>query len=159
MNRETRIKGVQLSIRAAVAAGVSLALAQSLELEFPIYSFLAAIIVTDLSPAQTRRLGWRRLVATIVGATCGAALSMVLPPSPWVIGSAVLMSMLACNLIRMQEGAKVGGYICAIVLLTHHEHPWSYACFRLVETLVGVGVAWLISLVPKLIRIDAARSA
>jgi hypothetical protein len=34
------------------------------------------------------------------------------------------------------------------------EKPWSYAYDRLVETMLGIGVAWTISLVPNLIQID-----
>jgi uncharacterized membrane protein YgaE (UPF0421/DUF939 family) len=147
-------KGAQLSIRAAVGACISLALAPILGLEFPIYAFLAAVIVTDLSPAQTRRLGWRRMVATVVGATCGALLIHALPRGPLAIGFGVLIAMALCNLVRMQEGAKVAGYICGIVMLSYGANPWSYACYRLLETTLGVGVAWAISLVPKLLHVE-----
>jgi uncharacterized membrane protein YgaE (UPF0421/DUF939 family) len=158
MSLQSFAKAAQLSVRAAVAAGLSLALARMLNLEFPIYAFIAAVIVTDLSPAQTTRLGWRRLVATVVGATCGAALSGALPPGPWAIASGVLIGMLLCSLIRMQEGAKVAGYICGIVMLSYGAEPWSYAFYRLFETILGIAVAWVISLVPKLVRIDPSES-
>jgi uncharacterized membrane protein YgaE (UPF0421/DUF939 family) len=145
---------LQLSLRAAVAAGTSLALARVLNFEYPIYAFIAAVIVTDLSAAQTSRLGWRRLVATVVGASCGAALSGALPPGPWTIALGVLIAMLICSLLRMQDGAKVAGYICGIVMLSYGDEPWFYAYYRLLETTLGIGVAWVISLVPKLVKLD-----
>jgi uncharacterized membrane protein YgaE (UPF0421/DUF939 family) len=154
MNLQALAKVVQLSVRCAVAAGLSLALAEILGLDFPIYAFLAAVIVTDLSSAQTRRLGWRRLVATVVGATLGATLSLLLPHGPWAIGFGVLLAMLACNFVHMQEGAKVAGYICGIVMLSHGAEPWTYAFYRFVETVLGIAVAWTISLVPKLLRAE-----
>ena len=153
-DRQTLLRGIQLSVRAGVAASVALALARLFELQHPLYSFVAAVIVTDLSPAQTRRLGWQRLVATVAGATCGAALSQVLPAGSVSIGLGVLLAMLACIVLRIQDGAKVGGYICGIVMHSYGAEPWSYAGYRLVETLLGIGVAWSISLVPKLIRTD-----
>lgn len=156
MTLQALAKGVQLSVRASLAASLSLAIAQLIDLEYPLYSFLAAVIVTDLSPAQTRQLGWRRLVATGIGATCGATLSPLLPHGPWAIGCGVLIAMLACNLVRMQESAKVAGYICGIVMLSYGAEPWAYAFYRLIETLLGIGVAWSISLVPRLIRVDEA---
>jgi uncharacterized membrane protein YgaE (UPF0421/DUF939 family) len=81
-----------------------------------------------------------------------------LPPGPWTIALGVLIAMLVCSLIRMQEGAKVAGYICGIVMLADGAEPWSCAFYRLIETMLGIGVAWVISLVPGLIRIDPTES-
>src|SRR4051812_11076017 len=63
MNVRPLMSGFQLALRAAVAAGLSIAIAQALGLQYPIYAFLAAVIVTDLLPSQSRQLGMRRLLA------------------------------------------------------------------------------------------------
>jgi uncharacterized membrane protein YgaE (UPF0421/DUF939 family) len=137
-----------------VAAGLSIAIAKLFNLEYPIYSFLAAVIVTDLTLSQSRQLGLRRLLSTIVGAICGAALSPVLPPDAWAIGLSILVAMLICQLLQARDGAKVAGYICGIVVLDHSAEPWLYAYFRFTETVLGVAVAWMVSCVPKLLHID-----
>jgi uncharacterized membrane protein YgaE (UPF0421/DUF939 family) len=142
-----------------VAAGLSVALARLCRFEYPIYALIAAVIVTDLSPSRTSKLGVQRLVATVIGATCGATLRQLLQPSAWVIGLAILAAMLLCHIARVHEGAKVAGYICGIVIIAHGTHPWSYALLRFIETVLGIGVAWLISFVPKLIRIEEIDSA
>lgn len=147
-------KGLQLGFRAAVGAGVALALAGLLQLEHPIYALIAAIIVTDLSPSQSRQLGFQRLVGTAVGAVCGATLSPLLPHGPLAIGLGIQAAMLICYLVRLPEGAKLAGYICAIVMFTFSAEPWIYAFYRLIETMLGIGVAMLISMVPKLLRND-----
>jgi hypothetical protein len=55
----------------------------------------------------------------------------------------------------MSEGAKVAGYTCAIVMFSHGaDGPWHAPFYRLIETGLGIVVAWLISCVPKLIRTD-----
>jgi uncharacterized membrane protein YgaE (UPF0421/DUF939 family) len=84
MDRDVRAltRGIQLALRPAVAAGSSLATAELLNLKCPtIYALIAAVIVTDLSPSQTSKLGLQRSAATVVGATCGATLHHVLKPS------------------------------------------------------------------------------
>jgi uncharacterized membrane protein YgaE (UPF0421/DUF939 family) len=154
MNVETFTTGVQLAVRAAAAAGLSIAIARLLGLEYPIYSFLAAVIATDLSPSQSRQLGLRRLGATVVGAACGATLSPLLAPGAWAIAIGILVAMLISQLLQAREGAKVAGYICGIVLLDHSAEPWLYAYFRLIETGLGVAAAWMVSYVPKLIRTE-----
>jgi len=148
------VDNIQRAVRAALATSVSLVLAGAWKLEHPVYAMLAAVIVTDLVPSKTRTLGVRRLAATVIGAGCGGLLSLALPSAPWAVGLAVLAAMLICVAVRSPEGARVAGYTCGIVVLSHGADPWRYAYFRLVETGLGILVAWLISLVPKLIRID-----
>jgi uncharacterized membrane protein YgaE (UPF0421/DUF939 family) len=112
------------------------------------------VIVTDLSPKQSRSLGLRRILATAVGAICGAALSQLLGPGSGAVGVAVVVAMLAGSLFGAGDGARVAGYICGIVVLDHATEPWLYASQRFVETALGVLIAWGISFVPKLIDQD-----
>jgi uncharacterized membrane protein YgaE (UPF0421/DUF939 family) len=148
------MSGLQLALRAGLAAGLSIAIAQFFKLEYPIYAFIAAVIVSDLDPKRSGELGFIRLVATVVGALVGTALSATFPPGPVTVGVGIVLAMLACHLIRAPEGAKVAGYICGLVVFEHASAPLHYAFFRFIETIIGVLTAWAISYVPKLIRAE-----
>jgi uncharacterized membrane protein YgaE (UPF0421/DUF939 family) len=141
-------------LRAGIAAGVSLAIAMLLDLRPGIFAFIAAVIVTDLDPSQSRQLGLRRIAATVIGALCGASLIQLLHADPWSIGLGVMMTMLICQLLHVNDGARVAAFTCGIIMLIPGNGPWLNAIERFVETLLGVGVAWAISYVPKLIRIE-----
>lgn len=149
-----RIAHLQLCVRASVAAGVSVAIAHALHFQGLIYVFIAAVLVTDLRPSESRRLGLRRLVATVIGAICGALLGPVLPFAAWSIGIGVLTAMLVCQLVQVPDGAKVAGFICGIIVLDNSVQPWVDAFHRFTETALGVSVAWLVSCIPKLIRAE-----
>ena len=150
----TRIAALQLSLRAAVAAGSAVAISEFLELQYPLLALLAAVIVMDLSPSKTRRLALQRLAGTLLGATLGATLSAYLPAGPLATGFSVLAAMLLSHVVLAREAAKLAGYVSGIVVLGHGEQPWSYALYRLIETLLGVGMAVLVSLVPKLLGVE-----
>jgi uncharacterized membrane protein YgaE (UPF0421/DUF939 family) len=142
---------IQLTTRASVAAVLALIIARWLELDFPIYAFIAAVLATDLDPATSQKLGLRRMFATVVGALCGAISSLMLPPGILSIGIGFFTAMLLAQMLGAGEGARVAGYISGIVLLEHGSEPWHYAFHRFIETAIGVAVAWLISSIPKLL--------
>ena len=115
---------------------------------------IAAVVVTDLQPAETRRLGLRRLGGTFMGGVLGAVLSALLPGGVLTIALGIFLSMFLTHLLRAPQAARVAGYLCAIVLLEHAADPWVYAFWRFIETILGIIVAMLVGLVPKLIRIE-----
>jgi uncharacterized membrane protein YgaE (UPF0421/DUF939 family) len=154
MNYRPLVSGLQLALRASVAAGVAVALAQLLGLQHPLYAFLAAVIVTDLAPSQSRKLALHRVVATAVGATCGAVLTPILPAGPIAIGVGILIAMLACQLVQIRDAAKVAGFICGILVLENSAEPWVSGFYRFLETTLGVIVALAVSYVPKLIKLE-----
>jgi uncharacterized membrane protein YgaE (UPF0421/DUF939 family) len=157
MNSSTLTPAFQLSLRAAVSAGLAVAIAELLRLQYPLYALIGAVIVSDLSPSQTRQLGLRRLAGSVLGATIGAAISQLLPSAPWAIGLSVLSAMFLSHLLRLEGAAKITGYVCGIVVLDHGAQPWSYALYRLIETILGVGMAILVSLVPKLLPTNQSK--
>lgn len=54
------VNGIQLALRASVAAGLLVALARLCEFEKPIYAIIIAIIITDLCLSRTCKLGLPR---------------------------------------------------------------------------------------------------
>jgi uncharacterized membrane protein YgaE (UPF0421/DUF939 family) len=146
---------VQLALRAGVSAAIALAIAQVLSLQFPLFVMIAAVIVTDLEPAQSRLIGLHRVVGTIVGTSCGALFSSVIPTNSWTIGGGICVAMLISFLLHGKEGARVAGFICGVIMLYQGEDVWSYALHRFIETTVGIAVAWSVSHIPKLIRTES----
>ena len=152
MLRWKHTPALQLSLRAAVAAALAIATAHLLRLQFPIYAMISAVVVTDLDPAQTRQLGLPRLVGTVLGASLGALICVLSHPGAWEVGLGVFLAMFLSQLLGLHGAARVAGYVCGIVLFDYDSAPWSYALYRTIETMIGIGLAILISLVPKLVR-------
>ena len=150
-SRSLNLDGVRLAVRAALSAALALAIAQLARLPSPVFAMIGAVIVTDLSAAETRRVALPRLGGTLTGAAIGAALTPALIPRPLAIGAGVFAAMWLTHLLRWRTAEKLAGYTCGIVLLDQRSNPWLYGFDRLLETALGIGVAVLVSLVPPLI--------
>jgi uncharacterized membrane protein YgaE (UPF0421/DUF939 family) len=144
--------GLQLAIRASLSGGIALALASFADLAYPIYAFIAAVVVTDLSPRESRQLGMRQIIGTIAGASCGLLLSLWLPQKIWAAAFGVLIAMSLCTVVKLQSGSRLAGFTCGIIVAGSQGPAWEFAFFRLLETVIGVTVAWIVSWIPKVIR-------
>src|SRR3954447_22266137 len=76
--RATILRIVQLPLRAGLAAALAQVIAVFLGLPYPALAMVAAILVTDLAPEQSRQLGLRRIGGTLIGAALGAVLGAIL---------------------------------------------------------------------------------
>ena len=65
--------------------------------------------------------------------------------------------MFVSHVFSLPAAAKVAGYVSGIILLDHGDSPWSYALFRMIETVLGIAAAVAVSFVPKLIRIGGTK--
>ena len=148
-------RGLQLATRSAVPRRWRFRLLKALKLDYPIFALAAAMIATDLKPAETRERGFRRLVATGIGGLFGALAASMNLVGIWAVGPSILIAMLICHGVGAYNGATMAVYICGIiVLLDNGDSPWHYAFFRTAETALGVLLAWGISYVPKLLRAE-----
>lgn len=154
MTRNEILSGSQLALRAAIAGAFAVAIAKMLSFDYPIFAFISAVLVTDLSVTESRRLGFNRLVATAVGAVWGAVLTPLIPSGALAIGFSVFAAMSTCHILMGVGAARVAAFICGIIVLDNNPEPWAYAFHRFAETALGIAAAWAISFVPKLFRFD-----
>jgi hypothetical protein len=153
--RDQVIEASLLGIRAALGAGAAFWIATYAGLDHPIYSLVAAIIVTEYSASETRRLGLQRVIGTFVGVAIALGMLAVRIPSPVAVGAGISLVFAVCRATNISAGSKIAAYICAIVILENSSDPFSYALHRTVETIIGVGVALGISIVPRLITFES----
>ena len=149
---EGHLVAFQLSLRAAIAAGLAVAVAALLHEQNPIFALISAVLVTDIAPSRTRSLAVPRFAGTALGTLLGACFVVWIPSGPWLPVLGVFSGMFLCHLLRLRGAARLAGYMCAIVVVNVGLDPWAHAMHRMIEALLGIGSALLVSLVPNLLR-------
>jgi uncharacterized membrane protein YgaE (UPF0421/DUF939 family) len=149
--------GAQLAVRAGLSAGLSVGIATALHMAHPLYAVIAAIIVTDLSPSRSRHLGLHRIVATVIGSICGGLCISLLPSASWAVGLGVAVAMLSAEVLQGPDGVRIAAFVFTIIVVDHSDQVWPFVMDRFIETILGIAVAWSVSHVPKLMRLDDAK--
>jgi len=146
------IGAFQLSLRAAIAAGIAAVVAVLLHLQHPVFALISAVLVTEYSPSQTQALAVMRFAGVAIGSVLGAILAAFVPQGPWLPMLGVFVGMFLSYALRLRGAAKLAGYMCAIVVVNTGVDPWEHAIHRTMETVLGITAALLVSLAPKLVR-------
>lgn len=146
------LEKVRLPLRAGLAAGLAAAVGIALGVAHPVYALVSAVVVTDLQPAETRKLAGPRLLGTALGGLVGCLATLVLPPGAMAAAIAaalaVATTMFLCAVLGQAGASKVASYVAGIIILSFAGDPWRHAVDRLLETLLGIFAATLVSLVP-----------
>lgn len=148
---------LQLSFRTGLSTALAFGVATFFQLPYPLLALITALLVTDLSPSQTRRLAFRSLAGSVLGAVVGAVCISLMPSAPWAIGLGIFIALFLSHLLHIQDAARISALVCGLIMLYHGDRPWVYGLYRLMETMLGIGIAVLVSFVPKVLPIDRWR--
>lgn len=138
------------ALRVTVAAMLSFAVAQYLQLRLPLWAVLTALIATQISVGKSFKATVDYLMGTLGGAIFGAGLSVLIPHNnEWVLlallGIAVLPLAFLASINPRWSAAPVTAVIVLLVPLVTHASPIASALDRILEVGVGAVTGFLVS--------------
>jgi uncharacterized membrane protein YccC len=139
-----------LSIRVTIAALVSLALAQFLQLSLPLWAVLTAVIVTQMSVGRSLKATFDYLVGTVGGAMYGGGVGVLIPHSNEIALLAVLaiavapLALIAAINPRFSV-APITAIIVLLVPMITHASQTASALDRVLEVALGGVTGFVVS--------------
>ncbi len=136
-----------IGARCALAALGAVEVSRYVGLHYPIYALVAAIMVTEYHGEETRKQSVTRFLGNSIGIISGGILSSCFGGQSWVIGLAAFFMVLFCYYFGLALAAKYSAFVAALTVMDHSDMPWLYGRDRIMETLIGIGFAVLMSLI------------
>ena len=137
---QENLPSVVHSIRTAIAATLSLAVARLFGLPEAYWAAIATLVVMQSTIGGTVLIS---IAATALGALAGALVASYFPGNVLVFAAAVFVLGLLCAAFRMERSAyRNAGVTFAIIVLIPRSHAaWIIALHRFFEVSVGILVA------------------
>jgi uncharacterized membrane protein YccC len=141
---------ISLALRVTIAATVTLALAQWLNLPLPLWAVLTAVIVTQMSVGRSLKSALDYLMGTLGGALYGGAIAIAIPHEHELALLAVLALAVAplavvASFYPVMSAAPITAIIVLLVPTMTKATPLASALDRVLEVLVGAGVGFAVS--------------
>jgi uncharacterized membrane protein YgaE (UPF0421/DUF939 family) len=147
------------SIRTAIAATVSLAVARLFGLPEAYWAAIATLVVMQSTLGATLLISIERIAATALGALAGAFLASYFTGNLLVFAAAVFVLGLLCAAFRMEKTAYryASVTLAIIVLIPRSNAAWIVALHRFFEVSVGILVALALVAVWPEHRLESAK--
>ncbi|GAE24805.1 hypothetical protein JCM9140_757 [Halalkalibacter wakoensis JCM 9140] len=133
------------TLKTAVGAGLAVAIAQWLQLDF----YGSAAIITILCISVTRRdslkVSWARIVSCMIGMAISGLLFEIMGYEPWTLAIIIVLFIPIVVMLKMNAGIATSSVII-LHLYTVADMSVSLIINELLLIVIGVGVALLMNL-------------
>ena len=133
---------VFLAAKTAIAAGLAWVAASAADPHSrPYFAPLAVILVVQPTVYDSLSRAFQRVAGVVAGVAAALAVSQFLAPSAWSIGIIIFMSLLLGWAARLGPQGTVQVPVSALLVFLIGRATPGYGGERIVETLIGAGVA------------------
>ncbi|CAM3513892.1 aromatic acid exporter family protein [Saccharibacillus sp. WB 17] len=135
------------NIKTAVAVLLSILISFALDLEYPFYAAIATVIAMESSIASSYTAGKNRTMGTLVGAAFGGLFAFIEPHNAYLSAFGIVCVIAVCNLLKWNKSVSIACIVFLAIMLNLRigEPPFLYALHRVLDTLLGIGVAVLVN--------------
>lgn len=152
------MQAVKTSVATVAAWFIALAILPG---QLPVFAAVGALLVVQPSLHQSFGKAIERSIGVIGGVLIATAISMIFGSAGWVVLLAIVLSIMAAWALRLSSGSSNQLPISAMLVLSIGAATPDYALGRILETLIGVTIGFIINalIVPPVILAPAEKAA
>jgi uncharacterized membrane protein YgaE (UPF0421/DUF939 family) len=136
------------AVKTSVATILAWLIAQALlPTELPIFAAIAALLVVQPSINQTVGKAVERSLGVIGGVLVAFGVGLLFGQSSWIVLLTIVLCILLAWALRLAPGSSNQIPISAMLVLSIGAATPNYAVDRIIETVIGAGIALIVNLV------------
>lgn len=135
--RHTHFEAFIFSSKAAIAAVIAVVLFNLFGLPGSVWAGVSAVIVTEPSLHPSVKAASFRVIANLIGAFLGAALSTLIGHTLLALAIGVLATGLVCHFMRLDDALRPAYSAVVIVILAGEANKWAGSLDRVLAVALG----------------------
>jgi len=132
-------------IKTGIAVTLCIWIAQLLNFEYPFYSAIAAVIAMQATIEGSLKTGVHRMQGTIIGALTGYIFALIVVNNPWWTGLGLIVTMTILKFMKWQDAMSIASIVFIAISVNLTGKPLDYALNRIVDTALGIIIAYLVN--------------
>lgn len=134
------------TIKTGLAVGLSIFIAQLLNLNSPFFAGIAAIIAMESSISESLERGKDRMYATVLGGIVALIFSLIAPENPIFISLGVILIIYISDNLDIKGSLQLATIVFLSIILNYEEGSrLSYAVNRVIDTFLGLIVGTMVN--------------
>lgn len=133
------------TVKTGIAVGLTMVIAKALQIEYPFFAIVAALIAVQPTVSDSWRVGLNRILGTFIGAIVGVILVSVFPANFVFLGIGTIVLITIMNRLGWNEAINIAAFVLIAIFLDVGVNHISYALHRLFDTFIGISVAVLVN--------------
>ncbi|WP_297418227.1 aromatic acid exporter family protein [Clostridium sp.] len=136
---------IKKAVRAGIAASLCMLVSNLLNLKFPFFVLLPAVMPISTFFGETIKFGINRVIGTTIGAIIGSILVTIQSQNVFLIGIGVIIIIYVCNYLKWNSTTSIACLVFVAIMAGMKESAVTYSIHRLVDTFIGIAITTLVN--------------
>lgn len=125
---------------------LSILVGQLLQVEYPFFIAMTAIISMDKTMGNSFKMGRNRVLGTLIGASLGVLLAYIDQGNAFLCGLGILLLIPICNKLHLQGSITIGGIVMLAIMIHTDKSPLFYGFHRTLDTFIGATLSFIVNI-------------
>lgn len=138
--------GGMRNIKTAISVVICIIISNILNLNNPIFVIIGAIVSMQGSINESYKSGINRILGTVFGAMVGMLFYQISPNNTLLIGLGTILIIHINNKLKWNKSIVITLIVFCSIMLNTEENVFMYSAFRVIDTTIGIIVAFSVNL-------------